>query len=182
VNIQLKQRLVGAVVLVSLGVIFIPMILPGDGDLSAPTLGDKAPPAPDYRFSPLPEPPAAPALDAAAPVVEAPAQEAPIEASIDALVAKAVPEQAPPAEIKPDNQAKAWVVQVGSFSSDGNANALRDKLRKQGFVSFVEAIKGDNAVSYRVRVGPELSREKAEQLQQRLKAATKLNGIVLSYS
>jgi cell division septation protein DedD len=36
-------------------------------------------------------------------------------------------------------------------------------------------------MSYRVRVGPELTREKAEQLQQRLAAATKLTGIVLQY-
>lgn len=179
-NIQLKQRLVGAVVLVSLGVIFIPMILPGDGDLSAP-LRSEMPPVPDYRFTPPPEPPAEPVLDTAPPVIDAPAQEPAIEASIDTLVAKALPSAPPPAATEQDKQVKAWVVQVGSFSSDGNANALRDKLRKQGFVSFVEAIKGEKGMSYRVRVGPELTREKAEQLQQRLAAATKLTGIVLQY-
>lgn len=180
-NIQLKQRLVGAVVLVSLGVIFIPMILPGDGDVSAPLQGDKAPPAPDYRFSPLPEPPVAPVLDEAAPVVEAPARDTADEVSIESLVAKALPPAPPPVEVKSDQQPKAWVVQVGSFSSDDNASALRDKLRKQGFACFVEAVKADKGMVYRVRVGPELTREKAEQLQHRVASATKLNGMVMSY-
>ena len=63
-NDQLKQRLVGAIVLVSLAVIFIPMILPGGG------LGDsmnirKVPPEPDYRFPPPKSVPKAPPMSEA---------------------------------------------------------------------------------------------------------------------
>jgi DedD protein len=65
VDIQLKQRLVGAVVLVALAVIFIPMILPGEGDLSG-IGGSNIPSEPDFRFPPAPVAPKAP------PVAEAP--------------------------------------------------------------------------------------------------------------
>jgi DedD protein len=185
VNILLKQRLVGAVVLVSLGVIFIPMLLPGDGDLSVPLQGSNVPPAPDYRFTPPPTPPQAPVLTAAAPVVDAPAEPAApaaAEPSMEALAAQALPPSPPPPATKQDRQqTKAWVVQVGSFSSRKNAHALRDKLRKQGYACFVESIKGEAGTVYRVRVGPELTRDLAEKLQQRLKAKTQLHGMVMQY-
>lgn len=47
-DIILKQRLVGAIVLISLGVIFIPMLLSGKGELSSPILKSNIPPTPKY--------------------------------------------------------------------------------------------------------------------------------------
>ena len=75
---QLKQRLIGAVVLVSLAVIFIPVILEGPDDEWVPRTHDiPTPPELDYRASmdlPLPEPdtPETPASGTtpAAPVVK----------------------------------------------------------------------------------------------------------------
>lgn len=63
-NIQLKQRLVGAVVLVALAVIFIPMLLPGEGDLTGGIAGSNIPPEPDYRFLPTAPAPKAPPMAA----------------------------------------------------------------------------------------------------------------------
>ena len=74
-----------------------------------------------------------------------------------------------------------WVVQVGSFSDSKNARALRDKLRQQGYASFVEDIKSKSGRVYRVRVGPELTRQAAEQLQQRLTKKAGLTGLVQAY-
>ncbi len=75
----------------------------------------------------------------------------------------------------------AWAVQVGSFGQEKNANALRDKLRKQGYASFVERIYSKSSVSYRVRIGPELDRKKAEKLRDKLASNEKLKGIVVRY-
>ncbi|MGD8566474.1 MAG: SPOR domain-containing protein [Gammaproteobacteria bacterium] len=74
-----------------------------------------------------------------------------------------------------------WVVQLGSFSVEKNALILRDKLRSNGHASFVERYKHDGKTSYRVRVGPEQTRELAEQLKSRLKKETQLNGLVMSF-
>ncbi len=59
-NIQLKQRLVGAVVLVALAVIFIPMLLPGEGNPGGSIDSSNIPPEPDFRFPPVPVAPKAP--------------------------------------------------------------------------------------------------------------------------
>ena len=47
-----------------------------------------------------------------------------------------------------------WVVQVGSFSSEENANQLILKLNEQAFDAFVIEREKDQSESFRVRVGP----------------------------
>lgn len=205
VNIQLKQRLVGAVVLVSLAVIIIPMLLPGEGSYTRQQPASTIPAEPDYRFAPLPEAPPAPPVAQAPPVpveaLPAPEEEKPAPQALPAKSAEK-PAAKPAAEpvAKPDlpidaatpkhsavskagdGQATAWVVQVGSFSSARNARALRDKLRKMGHSTFVEAVKDSSGKTvYRVRVGPEVRRDLAEKLQQRLAREASLKGIVLRY-
>ena len=63
----------------------------------------------------------------------------------------------------------AWVVQLGSFSSEENAEALNQKLRKAGFKAFVEPLKQNTGTVYRVRIGPELKRSDADAINDRLK-------------
>ena len=75
----------------------------------------------------------------------------------------------------------AWVVQVGSFSSSKNALALRDKLRKKGYRTFVESIKTASGKMYRVRVGPELDKSKIEKAQKKLKQREKLPGKIYKH-
>lgn len=65
----------------------------------------------------------------------------------------------------------AWIVRVGSFSKEQNANSLVTKLKAAGFATSTRKIvnaKGDTMVS--VVVGPDLKKEKLErslpQLQQ----------------
>ena len=47
-----------------------------------------------------------------------------------------------------------WVVQVGSFSSEDNANQLIKKLKEQSFNAFVIEREENDGESFRVRVGP----------------------------
>ena len=197
-NDQLKQRLVGAIVLVSLAVIFIPMILPGGGLGDSMTIR-KVPPEPDYRFPPPKSAPKAPPIsdDVIVPMGNAePKVSTKASTKISTTEKKtsskktsgnkkvatkpvvSTPDKKP--DIKP-GQVTAWIVQVGSFGSSPNAKALRDKLRKMGYASFVEAVKNKQGMVYRVRVGPELTRTLAEKLQKQLAQKAKLNGMVQSY-
>lgn len=71
---------------------------------------------------------------------------------------------------KPLTQA-AWVVKVGSFGKEQNANALITKLRQAGFATFSRKItNGQGQTMVAVLVGPELKKEQLErslpQLQQ----------------
>ncbi len=206
-NIQLKQRLVGAIVLVALAVIFIPMLLPGGGDLSGGISDTNIPAEPDYRFSPIASAPTAPPM-AAAPNMplsddslakrdETPAKpplKLPLKKISDSIPSKTVtatakkpPSVKQPAAVKvapkkaKPSTASGWVVQVGSFSSRRNAQVLRDKLRKQGHASFVEAVKRASGTAYRVRIGPQVSRKSAERLRQKLAEVAGLKGLVQAY-
>ena len=207
-NIQLKQRLVGAIVLVALAVIFIPMLLPGEGDLTSGIDGSNIPPEPDYRFSPTaPAPKAPPMADApslpmddeslgavadktlhSGPASAAPSKSTPVAdksnsvkkpAPVKKTVAVKKSPTVPAKEKSP--KASGWVVQVGSFSRSQNAHDLRDKLRKQGYVTFVESVKGQSGTSYRVRIGPKVSHKSAEELRQKLEKASGLKGLVQAY-
>ncbi|MBF8268607.1 MAG: hypothetical protein HW386_316 [Gammaproteobacteria bacterium] len=181
--------------LVMLAVIFIPMIL-DDTTHTESTIADTNIPArPEADFSsrmvPLAEPagneqqtPAAtPVPTATEPVAVTPA---PIEPAADATAVETAPvTEAAPAEIrttgKEDLGLTAWVVQLGSFSSEENAESLNKELRQAGFAAFVEPLKQDNSLVYRVRVGPELLRADAEKLQSQLLAKLKLESIIVVY-
>ncbi|MGD2076120.1 MAG: SPOR domain-containing protein [Gammaproteobacteria bacterium] len=221
----MKQRLVGAIVLVALGVIFIPMLLEGPSDTLVPELealpefvdpGPERPlepfptadtlpvepgtsvvetaPEPLSDLEPAPDAEPAPETDAA-PLPEAPpraaqAEQAPVpEASTAGSPAAAptakAPDMTPPPQAPADEvEAKplgSWVVQLGSFSGQDKAMALRDKARQKGFTTQVEKVRINDKTFYRVRVGPFLERGEAEQTRQRLAKTFELEGRVLSY-
>ncbi len=196
-NEQVKQRLVGAVVLVSLAVIFIPMLLDGDDDSSMSRNGSNIPQQPDFDFEPL-EIPLQPIEPVAAerprvidkpepaeaepprPAVTKPAESKPVEAAQGPAAPISKPVTSP-AKGAATDEPVAWVVQVGSFSQSANALALRDKLRKNGFTAFVEKYRDKDKTSYRVRVGPELKRATAERHLEQLAAKFKLKGIIMGH-
>jgi DedD protein len=193
----LKQRLVGALVLIALGVIFIPMLLRGPADESLFREGERMPPLPETAFAPgldeAPEPVAPPSPEpmptpdvATLDTAESPPTTEPVAPVTPAPDKDAPP--APPAE-PPSPQASApaqpglssWAVQVGSFAQEKNALALRDRLRKKGFPAFVERQDGKRGAGFRVRVGPELDRKKAEQWRTRLAKELGSNPLVTPY-
>jgi len=188
----LKQRLTGAAVLVILAVIFIPMLLDTakedkqemeGANIPAQPADMPAPPEEDFssRVVPLEQPPVpAPAEEAEsiepAPIVENPAPS-------ESTPAAKVP---PQPEVTNEDQTSrvgvtAWVVQLGSFSSEENAEALNQKLRQAGFKAFVEPLRQNGGTVYRVRVGPELKRSDADGINDRLQKELELDGIVVHY-
>ena len=80
-----------------------------------------------------------------------------------------------------DKNPKAWVVQVASLAQRDRADALREKLVKQKYTTFVEAVQTDRGYFYRVRVGPMGKRDEAEAMQKELKKKFKLEGVVLPH-
>lgn len=166
----LKQRLIGAVILISLAVIFIPMVI-----------GQK-PTALEVISIEIPEPP----KDLNSKIVALPKQSKEVFAEISiskdtgVVVTKAVIPSPPKVEVV--EIIKGWVIQVGSFSDEKNANGLSDKLKKAGFTSFVQKSVGKKSALYRVRVGPELKKDKAESIKDKLQKQLKLtNAIVVKY-
>jgi DedD protein len=119
-----------------------------------------ATPPPASKPSPVPvaaaKPATAPTLAAAPPVksVAAPAAKPP----------------ANPAAVAPVVSLSGWVVQIGSFGTQQKAEELVAKLQGKGFRAFTLAYTASGRTLHRVRVGPEQSRQKADQIAKRLEA------------
>lgn len=202
-DINLKQRLIGAIVLVSLAVIFIPLILDGRDPAVNYITKSNIPPKPERDFvsrviplnpSPVPQPQALEPESSAAPddtgsVIKAPGKPAkaedPVAQSVveEVVVAKTEPKPVskPKLIAKPKTGLSAWAVQVGSFGTKKNAYALRDKLRKQGYSAFVDTLYTKDIPSFRVRVGPEIKREQAELIQSKLAKVMVTKPIVVKH-
>jgi len=76
----------------------------------------------------------------------------------------------------------SWVLQVGSFKDRGKALAQRDKLRKSNIAAvFIEQFTSDGKSSYRVRLGPFISRDQTRVAQNKIKAKHDIDGIIMKY-
>jgi DedD protein len=203
---RLKQRLIGAAVVISLGVIFLPMILDGGRHTEFEKIRIEIPQRPEVDYSsaiaPLTPPeisvsrtedsqagPDEIDLEGSKPIIDAELEamikpiEEPDEVSKPAKKPDAASEKTTVASIPATapSVVSAWVVQVGSFSSRSSAIGLRDKLRKQGFAAFVESFDASGKPSHRVRIGPETARSRSEKTLAELKKKMKLDGIVVTY-
>jgi len=172
----------------------IGLVEPGSGevDLSVVTIGkgEREPPAP-YSIvvadvAPIPAPLPAPA-PAPPPPVPAPAPaiveqvqvieehrgvETRRQVAADGKTIEAVPIGTAPlkpvAQPAPQKVASGrFVVQVGAFGEEKNAVALQDKLRTEGFESFIDR----GPVLHKVQIGPFETRELAVRARARLEAA-----------
>ena len=74
------------------------------------------------------------------------------------------PAPPPPAEAR-----GAWAVQVGAFGSTGAADKVVNQLRSAGFRAYVSPVQRGGKTLYRVRVGPEPERPRADALAATLK-------------
>lgn len=74
-----------------------------------------------------------------------------------------------------------WVVQLASFSDSSRALSLRDELIEQGYAAFIQTAANDTGTFSRVYVGPELEEDNAKRLLDRLVDQTKLKGQVVRY-
>ncbi len=191
----LKERLVGAGVLVILAVIFIPMLFdetpetePVITESNIPPKPDNIPAPPEGDFSSRIIPLQQEKSDTTVTTPEEKTEDKPTEENTMATdTIAATGEQKPSAAVVVNGESatnvglSAWVVQLGSFASEENAQALNKKLREADYEAFVEPLKQETDVIYRVRVGPELKRSDAESIRDQLKKTMKLDGIVTQY-
>jgi DedD protein len=204
---SLKQRLVGGIALLVIGVVAWFWLLSGDSPVDPVSRTTEIPPAPDIQpFEvPQPTPPAniepvkneresPPALRAQI-AADKPAPVASPEPSRPATVSKpavqkAQPaaEKAPPAKPKDtfelDQQGLpvAWVVQVGLFSTQASADKVKASLQQKGFKAYTEPYKTPNAPNgFKVFVGPKLSREQADGQKTAIDAALKVNSKIVRF-
>ena len=187
----LLQRIVGAAVLVALGVIFIPALLDGSGYRSRQLHNIQVQEKPD--FPPLRK-------------NQVPAIQSPLRSADGKVLKHAVRDKqvasGQKANKKPSSKTKAssaaasggrkttdhrgqsihaFALQVGTFENSDNAEKLREKLQKAGYASFVVPVVDKNKKSYKVRVGPELEKKQLLKIKEKIKKAYKLDGYVVNH-
>lgn len=144
-NQALKQRLVGTLVLGCLAIIFIPLLLDGEG-VAPSAIELDVPPAPDLSWQELPPP--------QRPVIEADTAETETEEAIPVPMAEAETAEAVPVPVAEDRVAagaseadrspqrdasglpEGWTVRVGVFGNAANADTVRACLITEGFPAF----------------------------------------------
>ncbi len=155
---ELKQRLVGAIVITSLAAIFVPMLFDDPVDDSGQLMSELTlPPAPSM------------ALDA---------ESAKLPKSVEDVMALPPPAAIKKLQQQPTKKMPRWFVQVGTFGDEKNALAIRDKIRKQGFPVQINQKSSEKGVLYRVQVGPEIDRKRAEQLKLKVSKLNKVKAIL----
>ena len=198
-----KQRMVGALVLVALAVIFLPMLFTREDEqrqiqVDAPT-APQVPVMPQVQVEPVavaePQPiaeePAPPEEVAQEQVAPAPAAPAPAPV-VSKPVAAVKPPAVTPAQTVAQAPAKldttqkrvdanglpvSWSVQLVSLSNRASADNLQKTLRNQGYNAYVRSSGGMN----RVFVGPLLERAEADRLRDMLGKQQNLKGFVVRF-
>jgi DedD protein len=184
-EVQVRERLVGALVLVAVVVLFVPALLKGparEADISefaerrsvVIPMQAASEPAPEEDLVPEPL-----SSDSGRLVVDDPLPQAVPQAAPPAAVPEPVYERPPePAPVRPPAEPPAagvapgqpaWAVQLGAFSTREKADALVAKLRKSGYAAFMLEYRADGKVLHRVRVGPEQDRARAAAIADRLR-------------
>ena len=155
-EIGLKERLIGAAVLVILGIIIIPFFLKGS--------------APDSSSQPVNlAPSAATVVQQYSLPLTAGSAAAPAAASAPAASVPAALTQAPASAVHPISRPAAaaptgnWLVQAGSYGSQANADKVAAQLKAHGFHAAVSRFSKSGKNFYRVRVGPYADRSAAEK-------------------
>jgi len=198
-----RRRLVGAIALVTLVVIFLPMVLesepkPVGQDIAiripsqesddfaakrAPAVVKPVAPAPAQvvpasQPSPAPAPAPAIAPSTTAPVVAA---EKDAENPVPEQPAAAPAPSAPPQKVaqKAENGGNSqFVVLLGAFSNMVNAKQRQAKLTALGVKFYSETVKTPTGEKLRVRAGPYATRQEAERVRDMLKGKGVQDGMV----
>jgi DedD protein len=186
---RVKERLIGASIVVVLIVLVVPELLSGPKSpvLSAPH--PAAAPEPtrnvtvDLATSKAPansavEPagtPGTPASPASAASVANGGEAVPAPS---ATAAPATPAAVETAVSSPISARAAWAVQLGSFANRANADNLSRLLKGQGFPVYVLPGGSGTSVRYRVRVGPLADRDSAERTAAKLKSIGHVSSLV----
>lgn len=205
---RVKERLIGASILVALIVLVVPELLSGPKPAARPATPEmlaasapeptrsvtvdlatsKAPATPDNdaASTTLPATPASPTqapTTSPQPVaIYGPSRPIPPGAAAPAPRSTApTPHAAAPVESSappPISSHAAWAVQLGSFANRPNAERLARQLKGKGFSVYVVTGGTVAAARYRVRVGPLADRSSAERTVTKLKSIGHASSLV----
>ena len=189
-NQNIKQRVVGALVLLAVALIFLPVIFDGQGSYQ------------QNLQSRIPEPPLSPQMPDTTPtrptiVADSDAIIIPPEAStvsdtsqpsvnnnsdeVDLPKVETDKLTATSPSLDAQGLPRGWSVRLASFSSVENASRLVSRLLDDGYKAYSREIQSSQGVLRAVFVGPGVRQERIQQLRLQLQEVYDLAGIVVPF-
>ncbi|WP_018274756.1 SPOR domain-containing protein [Teredinibacter turnerae] len=168
----LKQRIIGAFVLVAIAVVLVPLVF--DRERIEPVNKQtQIPMMPSIEPVVIAEP--------APPVIE-PDEEAPEPAAMYVPddkkdIASAEPEPVLDARNVPNS----WVIQVASYRIDGHAEQMQQKLVDDGYSAYVRKVKTERGTLQRLYIGPNLDKAKLNEIKAEVEKKYGLSTILLKF-
>ena len=180
----MKHRLVGAAVLVALGVIAWPVLfdttpvreisqrsqIPSEPALERFSVDEPQPP----QLPPAPDSAAQRAAQETQTGPEREKEAAELAPGDDKPVASAVKEPASGLPVQ-------WAVQLGVFSQVENAQDLKRRAEAAGFHVILQSVPSDKGTQHRVYVNPKLDRAEAQALAAQVEKKLAVKGYVTRY-
>lgn len=206
---KFQNRIVGAIVLVAVGVIVLPALLDGDKKYNED----------QFAAIPLvPKPGDEQEIESIAPIEQTSTPSTPSEGASEAMISEAVtgvetpststpeppiqpiapPEQpkAPPAVVNPPVQPKtppvqeaqpqapqgqAWVIQLGALKNASKVEEIVAKMHLSGYSVYTVPKRPMADKVTRIYIGPSASKSELQAILPHLKELTGLNGEVRAY-
>ncbi len=153
---RLKERLFGAIIVVALFVIFLPMVL-------------KEPEGEVISHHELTPKPLIPKKDDWMAVPESLAQ---WQEKVESTSSPVRQEVSQP----------SWVIQVATFANNKNAQKLKSRLNQKGYQAYLEAVPNHEKTLTWVLIGPLEDKETAELVQGKLQSDFKVKSLVTTIS
>ena len=178
----MKQRLVGAVVLIALGIVIWPIVF-DPSVVRRFSEESKIPPAPRFDEFAVPESES----ESKSIVVEsaqAAVKDAPITSENRAAESSARVKAAAQAGEKTDEFGLPvlWAVQVGAFENQANALDLQKKLEQAGYHVILRSMETENGWITRLFVDPKMEKASAERVRKRIQQEFGRESLVVSYA
>ena len=176
----LKQRLVGALVILALGLMFWPAVFVDTGYRRLDR-ASQVPPAPDLAREAI-KPPAP--LSGVEPVAAADALTDRVDSSDPAedSTDSSDPDRALQPKPRPTLDKKgipiAWVLQVAAVREQAKAESLTEELIAQGYRAYHRPLQRNGERLHRVLVGPEFDRAKLAGIKRTLDQQYKVAAII----
>lgn len=196
----MRHRMIGAVVLIFLAVLFLPWLFDGAGYEAMQGLEQPIPKRPQFvapvtPTGPIPDPLVLVTNHGSDPAVrQVPDARAyrgsrlpePTDNGVSVKRERsAEPDRAvasPPVAAESGRAVGVgWAVQVGSYRREANARGQAQALRTAGFPAFVERAQAEGGTVWRVKVGPRAQRDEALRLRDEVGRRMDVTGIVVTH-
>lgn len=172
-DVNLKQRVIGAVVMTAVAIIVLPMLLDGSAEHRAEVEAN------------IPTPPSIPINSLSVEETRVEIEQMVAESTEKLPVLEPDPIEDPEVtenfSLNDNGLPVGWSLRMGSFKEEANARRLRQSLRDKNYRSYILAGNPADDEYFRVYVGPMVNKEKLERTKTEIEAAFDLSGQIVRY-